>query len=48
MVGNQLRQGLMMINNEEIVRELYAGGEYLCFKLYGSQSNFLCHHIHNQ
>jgi hypothetical protein len=27
MVGNQLRQGLMMLNNEEIVRELYAAPE---------------------
>jgi hypothetical protein len=27
MVGNQLRQGLMMLNNEEIVRELYAAAE---------------------
>jgi hypothetical protein len=27
MVGNQLRQGLMMLNNEEIVRELYAAAD---------------------
>jgi hypothetical protein len=27
MVGNQVRQGLMMLNNEEIVRELYAAAE---------------------
>jgi hypothetical protein len=27
LVGNQLRGGLMMLNNKEIIRELYAAGE---------------------
>ncbi|MFD2274290.1 nuclear transport factor 2 family protein [Undibacterium arcticum] len=27
MVGNRLRKGLMMLNNEETVRELYAAAE---------------------